>query len=385
MKNKLYEYVKYFSEGIGPRLTASDGERRAGNHIVSQLESLGYTPLIEKFKTPKSPYEIYQFVYLTGFLICISFLKFNFYLKLFLILSEIFLILFFYFEFIFIHTPLFKFFKRYDSKNIFVKIPAKESVKTRIIVTAHIDSATASILFLPKFVKYLAKQIQLSFLNFILLLLVSIISLYYSNIILNILLSIIGAINFIGFIITFHSEYIAKPTNGANDNASSIAILLGLAEHFSKKRFNNKEIWLVFTGAEEAGCIGIYEFLKKHKKKIDKDTYFIVLDCTGIGIPVFIRSEGMLKKYKSDQHLLNILEQSAKELDIKYQIQDLPVGYTEMEVIKNFGYKTIAIGAASENPNDIPKWHQIDDVIRYIQPYTLLNIFRLVSYTIEML
>ncbi len=97
MKNKLYEYVKYFSEGIGPRLTASDGERRAGNHIVSQLESLGYTPLIEKFKTPKSPYEIYQFVYLTGFLICISFLKFNFYLKLFLILSEIFLILFFYF------------------------------------------------------------------------------------------------------------------------------------------------------------------------------------------------------------------------------------------------------------------------------------------------
>ncbi len=198
-------------------------------------------------------------------------------------------------------------------------------------------------------------------------------------------MSIIGAINFIGFIITFHSEYIAKPTNGANDNASSIAILLGLAEHFSKKRFNNKEIWLVFTGAEEAGCIGIYEFLKKHKKKIDKDTYFIVLDCTGIGIPVFIRSEGMLKKYKSDQHLLNILEQSAKELDIKYQIQDLPVGYTEMEVIKNFGYKTIAIGAASENPNDIPKWHQIDDVIRYIQPYTLLNIFRLVSYTIEML
>jgi len=383
MKNKLYEYVRYLSEGIGHRLTASDNERRAGNYIISQLEELGYTPVIEKFKTPRSPYEVFQFTYLTAFLISFLFFKFNFYLQLFLILIEIFLVYFYYFEFIFLHTPLFKFFKKYDSKNIFVKIPAKDTPDTRIIITAHIDSATASILFLPKFVKYLSKQVKISFFSLVLMLIISIISLFYPLLLFHFILYITGGLFLIGFLITFHSEYIAKPTNGANDNASSVGILLGLAEYFSKKKLKGKEIWLVFTGAEEAGCIGIYEFLKKHKSELSKDTFFVVLDCTGIGIPVLLKSEGMLKKYKSDEELLNIFKETAEKTGIKCQTQELPIGYTEMEVIKNFGFKVITIGAAPENPEEVPNWHQITDTVKYIEPQSLENIYKLLIYTIE--
>lgn len=386
MRNRLYEYVRYLSEGIGPRLTASDNERRAANYIISQLENWGYTPVIEKFKTPRSPYEVFQFTYLTAFLISLFFFQFNFYLQLFLILIEIFLIYFYYFEFIFIHTPLFKFFKKYDSKNIFVKIPAKKTTDTqnvRIVITAHIDSATASILFLPKFVKYLSTQVKVSFFSLILMLITSIISLYYPLLIFQFILHITGGIFLIGFLITFHSEYIAKPTNGANDNASSAGILLGIAETFSNKKLKDKEVWLVFTGAEEAGCIGIYEFLKKHKSELSKDTYFIVLDCTGIGIPVLIKSEGMLKKYNSAKELLNIFKEAAEKTGIKCQMQNLPVGYTEMEVVNNFGFKVITIGAAPENPEKVPNWHQITDTVKYIESQSLENIYNILVYVIE--
>lgn len=383
MKNKLFNYVKHLSEDIGPRLTASDGERLASNFIVNNLKSFGYSPIIEKFKTPKSPYEVFQFSYLTAFLISILFLKFNFYIKIFLLLVELFLLYFFYFEFTFKHTPIFSLFKRYYSKNIFVKIPGKNNTEERLIITAHIDSATASILFLPKIVKYLDKQLRFSFLSLIFLLVFSLLSFYFNSILLYILNYSLAVIFIVGFVITFHSEYIAKPTNGANDNASSVAVLLGLAEYFSKNKHNYKELWLVFTGAEEAGCIGIYEFLKKHKNEFDDKTYFVALDCTGTGIPVLIKSEGMLKKYKSDEKLLQRFKKIADYKKLKVQVQDLPVGYTEMEVPINFGFKAMTIGAAPENPEEVPNWHQITDTIANINPETLTDIYQLLISTAQ--
>jgi len=383
MKNKLFSYAKYLSEGIGNRLTASDGERKAGNFIVSKLESFGYTPKIEKFKTPKSPYELFQFVYFTGLLIIIFYTRFCLNFQIGLIVLEILLAIFFYLEFNFLHTPLFKFFQTHYSKNIYIKKEAKDKAKNKIVLNAHIDSATASILFLPKFVKYLNKNVKLTLYSLIILPLISILLIHSDFILLKLFFYLIGFEFLIGLIISFHSEYIAKPTSGANDNASSVSILLGLAEHFSNKSLNDKEVWLVFTGAEEAGCVGIYEFMKKHRKDFDNETFFITLDCTGIGEPVIVKSEGMIRKYKSDEYLLNILKNSAEEEGIKYQIQDLPVGYTEMEVIKNFGFKVVSIGAAPEDPKAVPNWHQKNDTIAYINGGTLETVYRLLLNGIE--
>jgi len=386
MENRLYKFLHKIVEEIGERLPSSDGERKTANFIINKLKEFGLEPIVQNFKTPKSPYEIFQFVYFVQFLISISFFNFNIYLKIFLIAIQLFIAYFFYREFTFQHTFLFPFFQSFYSKNIIVKFNSNKKSKERIIITAHIDSATASFLFNKRIVKYLPHQIKFTMFSFVFIFLISIISLYYSNWVIKFLYKFFSIFFGIGFIVSFYSEYIAKPTKGANDNGSSVAILLGLAESFSNAKMSDKEVWLVFTGAEEAGCIGIYEFLKSYKEELkDKDikTYFITLDCTGVGIPTIVRSEGMLKRYKSSQFLLNRIEETASRAGIKYQVKDLPVGYTEMEVAINFGFEAITIGAAFENPKEVPNWHQESDRIEFVNSKTLYNIYKILESYIK--
>ena len=50
--------------------------------------------------------------------------------------------------------------------------------------------------------------------------------------------------------------------NGANDNASGVAAVLALAEHFSKKNYNERSILFIAFTAEEMGLIGSNYFGK---------------------------------------------------------------------------------------------------------------------------
>lgn len=185
------------------------------------------------------------------------------------------------------------------------------------------------------------------------------------------------------FILSFHAQYIASPSHGANDNASGVAVLLALAEQLASHSLINKEIYLVFTGAEEAGNVGIYEFIKKHNKKFAGNAVFIALDCAGIGIPTAVRSEGMLKTFKSDEKILRLLQESSKDTGIPIQIKDFPLGYTEMEVPYHFKYPSVTIGAVPEDPETVPHWHQNSDTIGYIQSDTLERTYRLLLDVIQ--
>jgi len=146
-------------------------------------------------------------------------------------------------------------------------------------------------------------------------------------------------------------------------------------EYFSKHPLTNITIKGIFTGAEEAGCIGIYEFLKKYKSDVRDTDYFIVLDCTGIGEPVYLKSEGMLKKYHADHALFYIADYVSRNMDYNAEAINLPVGYTEMEVISNFGFRSLTIGAAPADKKAVPHWHQKTDSIVFIQAETLQKVF----------
>ena len=69
---------------------------------------------------------------------------------------------------------------------------------------------------------------------------------------------------------------------GANDNASGIAIMLELAEHFSKNPLDISLVFIAF-GAEEAGLVGSYFFNSNPTVDLDKIKFVVNLDLFGTG------------------------------------------------------------------------------------------------------
>jgi hypothetical protein len=68
--------------------------------------------------------------------------------------------------------------------------------------------------------------------------------------------------------------------NGADDNASGVAILLNLAAKLKKKNTNNNYLFMAFSG-EEMGLLGSNYFVKNPTIDIKKISYMINMDMVG--------------------------------------------------------------------------------------------------------
>lgn len=68
--------------------------------------------------------------------------------------------------------------------------------------------------------------------------------------------------------------------NGADDNASGVAALLQLAEHFSDQKLKHNIIFVAFTG-EEKGLLGSHFFADSQKEGLKSISFMINMDMVG--------------------------------------------------------------------------------------------------------
>ena len=66
----------------------------------------------------------------------------------------------------------------------------------------------------------------------------------------------------------------SDPTPGANDNASAVAAMLTCAERLAPALPDDVELWMVGTGAEEVGCCGMHGFVDEHAAIVVPDHPF---------------------------------------------------------------------------------------------------------------
>ena len=104
------------------------------------------------------------------------------------------------------------------------------------------------------------------------------------------------AINVLGYIlgqntdslivITAHYDHLGKVGDvmfaGANDNASGVAMMLGLTKHYKKEKPKYTTVFIAF-GAEEAGLIGSDYFVNHPFFDLKKIKFLINLDILGTG------------------------------------------------------------------------------------------------------
>jgi Zn-dependent M28 family amino/carboxypeptidase len=85
---------------------------------------------------------------------------------------------------------------------------------------------------------------------------------------------------------------------GANDNLSSVAVLVAIAEALRERPVAGLRVLLVSTGAEEANQEGMLAFARRHFPDLPKETTtFLALEMLGSGELVIVEGEGFLRMY----------------------------------------------------------------------------------------
>jgi hypothetical protein len=82
---------------------------------------------------------------------------------------------------------------------------------------------------------------------------------------------------------------------GANDNLSSVAVLVALARSLAERPTPGVRVLLLSTGSEESFMEGMQGFIRRHRAELDPArTTVLCLECVGGPILTLVEAEGML-------------------------------------------------------------------------------------------
>ena len=85
---------------------------------------------------------------------------------------------------------------------------------------------------------------------------------------------------------------------GADDNATGVATVLGLAHDLSRERPTNLEVWFLSPGCEEGIMGGMMAFMDRHHEELaGRRPFFLNFEILGCGEPEYRTGEGFVKFY----------------------------------------------------------------------------------------
>jgi hypothetical protein len=178
-------------------------------------------------------------------------------------------------------TPWDRLFRRYASQNL---ISRAGSGPRRFILMAHYDSAKTFFVYHPRRVRGFRANFLLN---------AGLAGLLVPSAIwLPLLARVIGLYFLVQAGLFIQRERAAPYVNGANDNASGVAVAVALFDELAARPIDGWEICLLLTGAEEVGAQGARAFLREYAPP--RDTPVLNIDNVGAGTLHYATGEGML-------------------------------------------------------------------------------------------
>jgi hypothetical protein len=167
-------------------------------------------------------------------------------------------------------------------------------------------------------------------------------------------------------VLLVHREIFGQYVQGAADNASGVAAMLGVAEKLVKQPPKNLEVWFLATGCEEVNLTGMAAFMRAHQYELSQPTtYFINFDNMGKGSLRYITGEGMLRVYQSAPKLVCIAEDLAERSypDVRPYVYRRAT--LDALVASSRDYKTISLMGLDAG-DSMPHWHWPTDIIENV-------------------
>jgi hypothetical protein len=363
-------YVFHLARKIGPRGSATENEKRAAQFVRAEMVRFGIPFEWQSFRSPISAWRPFSYILGTAVFAAILGPLFN---PVSGVIATVLLLLMLWLmvrELNLQNTPLRPFLPQGKSQNIIARLAPTQTVKQRVILVGHLDSHRT-----PYFHQTTERQHLFSL----------ILILAFVGLPLNALFFLLLAftdwiwpyvvampftlLHLSGLVITLRVD--GTPYSpGANDNASSVGVLLTMAEWLAERPLAHTELWFLFSGCEEVGCYGMRAFLDAYGDELGEDVCFIDFEMVAKGIPGILQKEGILTQYEYDPALIQLAEEAAAAV---WQPAFRKTGgaYGESVVTTQRGFRSVTLNAVLPHTGEPVAWHRPDDDMRAVDRQTL--------------
>jgi acetylornithine deacetylase/succinyl-diaminopimelate desuccinylase-like protein len=168
---------------------------------------------------------------------------------------------------------------------------------------------------------------------------------------------------------------------GANDNLSSVAVLLALAGELSEHPQQGVRVILLSTGSEEGFMEGMQAFGRRHFAELDRaTTEFVCLECVGSPHLCVVEGEGMLRMRYYAESSREALARAGDEAGVELLRGLRTVAATDALIPLRAGYPACTLGGIDETkfpaeyhwPSDTPDnldWSSVEGAVAICDRY----------------
>jgi hypothetical protein len=164
----------------------------------------------------------------------------------------------------------------------------------------------------------------------------------------------------------------SPPGDGAVDNASGLAVALGIAEDLAAEPPAHIEVWVVATGDREPDAGGMRAFVRQFGRMLDPETTWVVnVDDVGVGDLAVVTGEGRWEPLPYRPTLPALAEEAAEQderLDGTVQLQ--LVGTTDAGPATEAGWRAVTLTCLQQGRRP-PLLHTHRDTIDAVEPAAL--------------
>lgn len=365
----LLEHIQYLCKKLPPRQPTTAGERQAAEYVHQTLQKLGVASRIETFKgipTLGLPGIVAVMVGLLALPFGWTGLPFGKWIAGFLMLLCGLSMYHLYANI----PPFFdKWLNRWDSWNVIGQVAPAGAPKRRIYLLGHLDANKQRFLLPTPNPRLLKPSQTLS------ILIPAFVGLTFWGETLfgwNLFWAQAATMAFLAVSIAMLLYDETQPTvEGANDNASAVSILLGVAETVKEQPLQNSELILLFTGCEEVGHHGLKDYLQRYRPAAE-NAYWIDLELVGAGNICYATRHGVtyLTEYTPGPEILDLARQTAQEHpDLNVTGREMLI-LEEVATLRHAGHNALCI-MGYDPQGYLPLWHRLTDRLENLEPATL--------------
>lgn len=191
-----------------------------------------------------------------------------------------------------------------------------------------------------------------------------------------------GGLSFsLGAAATMANIAASRVVPGANDNLSSVAVLVALAHELAESPPDGIRVILLSTGSEEGFMEGMQAFGRRHFGKLDRaSTEFVCLECVGSPHLCVVEAEGMLRMRPYAESSREALARAGAAAGVELTRGLRTVAATDALIALRAGYRSCTLGGVDETkfpaeyhwPSDTPDnlaWDSVEGAVRICEEY----------------
>jgi hypothetical protein len=172
-----------------------------------------------------------------------------------------------------------------------------------------------------------------------------------------------------------------RVVQGANDNLSSVGVLVALAHELSERPPRGVRVILLSTGAEESFMEGMQAFARRHFAALPREsTEFVCLECVGSPVLCLVEGEGMLRMRLYPEEAREALAAAAADAGVELRRGLRTVAASDGLIPLRAGYRASLLGGIDETkfpanyhwPSDVPDnldWSSVVQAVRVCDAY----------------